>query len=59
LPMSLRCPASIVGMPALSVPVGYDGENLPVGMHLICNFFEEGKLLGIARHMQRPVSRLS
>jgi len=52
-------PASIVGMPALSVPVGYDGENLPVGMHLICNFFEEGKLLGIARHMQRPVSRLN
>jgi len=24
-----------------------------VGMHLICDFFEEGKLMGIARHMQR------
>ncbi|NTW68328.1 MAG: Asp-tRNA(Asn)/Glu-tRNA(Gln) amidotransferase subunit GatA [Chlorobiaceae bacterium] len=45
-------PASIVGMPAVSVPVGFDSLNLPVGMHLICNFFEEGKLLGIARHMQ-------
>ena len=49
-------PASIVGMPALSVPVGYDSLGLPVGIHLICNFFEEGKMLGIARHMQRPDS---
>jgi len=46
-------PASIVGMPAVSVPVGLDSRNLPVGMHLICDFFEEGKLMGIARHMQR------
>ncbi|MEI6757506.1 MAG: Asp-tRNA(Asn)/Glu-tRNA(Gln) amidotransferase subunit GatA [Chlorobium sp.] len=48
-------PASIVGMPAISVPVGLDSLNLPVGMHLICNFFEEGKLLGIARLMQRSL----
>jgi aspartyl-tRNA(Asn)/glutamyl-tRNA(Gln) amidotransferase subunit A len=46
-------PASIVGMPAVSVPVGLDSRNLPVGMHLICDFFEEGKLMGIARCMQR------
>jgi len=48
-------PASIVGMPAVSVPLGFDNLKLPVGMHLICNFFEEGKLLGIAKQMQRPV----
>ncbi|NTU58166.1 MAG: Asp-tRNA(Asn)/Glu-tRNA(Gln) amidotransferase subunit GatA [Chlorobiaceae bacterium] len=45
-------PASIVGMPAVSVPVGFDSLGLPVGIHLICNFFEEGKMLGIARHLQ-------
>ncbi|AAM71514.1 MAG TPA: Asp-tRNA(Asn)/Glu-tRNA(Gln) amidotransferase GatCAB subunit A [Chlorobaculum sp.] len=45
-------PASIVGMPAISVPVGFDSLGLPVGAHLICNFFEEGKMLGIARHLQ-------
>jgi aspartyl-tRNA(Asn)/glutamyl-tRNA(Gln) amidotransferase subunit A len=48
-------PASIVGMPAVSVPLGFDSLNLPVGMHLICNFFEEGKLLGIAKQMQRSL----
>ncbi|NTV61233.1 MAG: Asp-tRNA(Asn)/Glu-tRNA(Gln) amidotransferase subunit GatA [Chlorobiaceae bacterium] len=46
-------PASIVGMPAVSVPVGLDSLGLPVGMHLVCNFFEEGKLLGIAGKIQR------
>ncbi|MEI7694838.1 MAG: Asp-tRNA(Asn)/Glu-tRNA(Gln) amidotransferase subunit GatA [Chlorobium sp.] len=46
-------PASIVGMPAVSVPLGFDSLHLPVGMHLICNFFEEGKLLGIAKRIQR------
>ncbi|MCE1274141.1 MAG: Asp-tRNA(Asn)/Glu-tRNA(Gln) amidotransferase subunit GatA [Chlorobiales bacterium] len=45
-------PASIVGMPAVSVPVGFDSLGLPVGVHLICNFFEEGKMLGIARQLQ-------
>ena len=45
-------PASIVGMPAVSVPVGFDSLGLPVGIHLICNFFEEGKMLGIARSLQ-------
>ncbi len=48
-------PASIVGMPAISVPLGFDSLNLPVGMHLICNFFEEGKMLGIARHIHRSL----
>ncbi|HHE33094.1 MAG TPA: Asp-tRNA(Asn)/Glu-tRNA(Gln) amidotransferase subunit GatA [Chlorobaculum parvum] len=45
-------PASIVGMPAVSVPVGFDSLGLPVGIHLISNFFEEGKMLGIARNLQ-------
>ena len=45
-------PASIVGMPAVSVPLGFDTLNLPVGMHLVCNFFEEARLLGIAKRIQ-------
>ncbi len=45
-------PASIAGIPALSVPVGFDPSGLPVGMQLIGNFFDEGKLLGIARAVQ-------
>lgn len=46
-------PASIAGLPAMSVPVGMDARNLPVGLHLVCDFFREGKMMGIARHLQR------
>jgi len=46
-------PASIAGLPALSVPAGFDRSGLPVGLQLIGDFFDEGKLLGIAREIQR------
>ncbi len=46
-------PASIAGMPALSVPAGFDGSGLPVGLQFIGDFFEEGKLLGVAREIQK------
>lgn len=46
-------PASIAGMPAISVPAGFDGSGLPVGLQLIGDFFDEGKLLGVARKIQK------
>ena len=46
-------PASIAGMPALSVPAGFDGSGLPVGLQLIGNFFDEGRLLGVAKTIQK------
>ncbi len=46
-------PASIAGLPALSVPAGFDQSGLPVGLQLIGDFFDEGKLLGIAREIQK------
>ncbi len=45
-------PASICGIPALSVPAGFDRAGLPVGLQLIGDFFQEGKLLGVARRIQ-------
>ena len=46
-------PASIAGIPAISVPAGFDGSGLPVGLQLIGDFFDEGKLLGVARKIQK------
>ncbi len=45
-------PASIAGIPALSVPAGFDGSGLPVGLQLAGDFFREGSLLGVARAIQ-------
>ncbi|MCX8048357.1 MAG: Asp-tRNA(Asn)/Glu-tRNA(Gln) amidotransferase subunit GatA [Methylohalobius sp.] len=43
---------NLAGLPAMSIPAGFlDGK--PVGMQLIGNYFEEGKLLNVAHQYQR------
>lgn len=42
---------NLAGLPAISVPCGQQGE-LPVGMQLIGNYFEEDKLLNFAYQYQ-------
>jgi len=42
------CLANITGIPAISVPVSKDNENMPIGMQLLCNRYEDDKLLNIA-----------
>ena len=38
-------PASLAGLPGMSVPAGFGGEHgMPVGLQLIGNYFEEGTL---------------
>ena len=41
--------ANLAGVPAVSVPAGTDPEGLPVGLQLMGQAFEEGKLLVAAR----------
>ena len=40
--------ANIAGIPAISVPCGNHSNGLPVGLQLMCNYFEESKLLNLA-----------
>ncbi|MEB2317403.1 MAG: amidase [Pseudomonadota bacterium] len=49
-----RCtsPASLAGLPALSLPCGMSGEGLPIGMQLIGRAFEDGTLLRIGEAWQ-------
>jgi aspartyl-tRNA(Asn)/glutamyl-tRNA(Gln) amidotransferase subunit A len=46
-------PAPLAGLPALSVPCGFDGRGLPVGLQLMGNYFSEAALLGIAHRYQQ------
>ncbi|MCY4397005.1 MAG: Asp-tRNA(Asn)/Glu-tRNA(Gln) amidotransferase subunit GatA [Rhodospirillaceae bacterium] len=41
-------PASMAGLPAISVPAGLDGDGLPLGLHLIANAFKEETLFRVA-----------
>jgi aspartyl-tRNA(Asn)/glutamyl-tRNA(Gln) amidotransferase subunit A len=45
-------PASLAGLPGMSVPVGF-AKGLPVGMQLIGNYFSEAQLLGVAHQYQQ------
>ncbi len=45
-------PASLAGLPGMSIPVGFGEANMPVGMQLIGNYLQEAKLLNVAHQFQ-------
>ena len=45
-------PAPLAGLPALSVPCGFDAAGLPVGLQLTGNYFSEALLLRAAHRYQ-------
>ena len=46
-------PASLAGLPGMSVPAGFGEANMPVGLQLIGNYFQEGTLLHAAHAFQQ------
>lgn len=46
-------PASLAGLPGMSVPAGFGDGGMPVGLQLIGNYFEEGALLQAAHAFQQ------
>ena len=46
-------PASLAGLPGMSLPVGFGAGNLPVGLQLIGNHLTESRLLNAAHRFQQ------
>jgi aspartyl-tRNA(Asn)/glutamyl-tRNA(Gln) amidotransferase subunit A len=46
-------PASLAGLPGMSVPCGFGQGHMPVGLQLIGNYFGEAKLLSAAHRFQQ------
>jgi aspartyl-tRNA(Asn)/glutamyl-tRNA(Gln) amidotransferase subunit A len=46
-------PASLAGLPGMSVPAGTGAHGMPVGLQLIGNYFDEGRLLHTAHALQQ------
>ncbi|MGP1630361.1 MAG: Asp-tRNA(Asn)/Glu-tRNA(Gln) amidotransferase subunit GatA [Giesbergeria sp.] len=46
-------PASLAGLPGMSVPAGFGEHGMPVGLQLIGNYFEEARLLNAAHRLQQ------
>ena len=45
-------PASLAGLPGMSLPVGFGEGHMPVGMQLIGNYLQEARLLNVAHKFQ-------
>lgn len=48
-------PASLAGLPGMSIPVGFSATDagMPIGMQLIGNYFQESRLLNAAHRFQQ------
>jgi len=46
-------PASLAGLPGMSLPVGFGASHMPVGMQLIGNHLTEARLLNVAHRFQQ------
>jgi aspartyl-tRNA(Asn)/glutamyl-tRNA(Gln) amidotransferase subunit A len=49
----LTIPANLAGLPAISLPCGFDDQGLPIGLQLIAGVLEEPKLLQVAHHYEQ------
>ncbi|MDX6748870.1 amidase [Geminicoccaceae bacterium 1502E] len=50
---SIVMPFNYLGLPALSVPMGFDANGMPVGLHLVGRPFAEGLLLRAAHAFEK------
>jgi Asp-tRNA(Asn)/Glu-tRNA(Gln) amidotransferase A subunit family amidase len=55
--MRFATPANLTGQPAISFPVGYNPQGLPIGMQAIGHAWQEASLLGLALVAEQVVER--
>lgn len=53
---ALVFPANLAGLPGLNVPVGLSEDNMPIGMHIIGNDFEEAKIYQLASFIEKELN---
>ncbi len=55
--LRVTAPASFLGLPAITLPVGHDDLGLPVGLQLIAPAGQDERLLAIARRAERKLTQ--
>jgi len=46
-------PVNLAGLPGMSIPCGFGKDDLPVGLHIVGNYFSEAKMLNVAHQYQK------
>ncbi len=52
----LTVPANLAGLPAISIPCGFDQQGLPIGLQLIGNVLEEHRILNAANIFEKDAN---
>ena len=52
----LTIPANLAGLPAISLPCGFDSKGLPIGLQLIGNVLDEPRLLQVAYQYEKSAN---
>ena len=48
--------ANLAGIPGMSIPIGKNSENLPIGLQILSQQFEEEKIFQLAKHIQVEIT---
>ncbi len=51
-------PVNLAGIPALSMPCGFDGKGLPIGVQIMADAFREDNLFRVAYNLEQSVGRI-
>ena len=51
----LTIPVNMAGLPGLSMPIGFNSEKLPIGMHIIGNYFKEDVIYKLASFIEKEL----
>ena len=52
----LVIPVNMAGLPGLSLPIGFGKDNMPIGLHIIGNSFEEATIYQLASFLEKKVN---
>ena len=51
----LVIPVNMAGLPGLGIPVGFDKNHMPIGMHIIGNKFEEAEMYRLSSFIEKKL----
>ncbi len=53
---ALTCPVNLAGLPSITIPCGFDSNDLPIGFQIIGNYFDEKGILNIGYQLEQELN---